>query len=288
MYVYNPSNFSVSYANSAGSATNDSAGRNIAGTYLVRTNGFANGNLCLTKEGDTYPTLSFFSAGFRMHAPFGNKLFLYSMFYNGSSDYNAHIGLLFGDYDTYGTLEPIIDNKTRLGASNKRWTQIYAVNSSISTSDRREKHDISYIGSDSEYDTFMSDEQLIKLIKGIRPVVYRRNNGESGRPHHGLISQDFEDLMHKIGLADHAGFIKSPKTREVEVKDENGEKRMEQEVIEGEYTYGFRYEELIADIIRFCQIQQKQIDEQKKTIQAHENRIRELEDKMDILLSKLA
>lgn len=115
----------------------------------------------------------------------------------------------------------------------------YAVNSSISTSDRREKHDISYIGSDSEYDTFMSDEQLIKLINGIRPVVYRRNNGESGRPHHGLISQDFEDLMHKIGLADHAGFIKSPKTREVEVEDENGEKRMEQEVIEGEYTYGF-------------------------------------------------
>ena len=60
----------MNYANSAasaGSATNDSAGRNIANTYLVRANGFANGNLCLTKEGDTYPTLSFFSAGFRNH-----------------------------------------------------------------------------------------------------------------------------------------------------------------------------------------------------------------------------
>ena len=104
------------------------------------------------------------------------------------------------------------------------------------------------------------------LFRSMLPSVYKRKNGESGRPHHGIISQDFEELMRKIGLADHACFIKSPKTREVEVEDENGEKRMKQEVIEGEYTYGFRYEELVMDIVRFCQIQQKQIEAQAEEI----------------------
>jgi len=53
-------------------------------------------------------------------------------------------------------------------------------------------------------------------MMGLLPCIFKRIDGESGRPHHGIIAQDFEKLMQEIGLHDHAAFIKSPKTGEVE------------------------------------------------------------------------
>ena len=150
------------------------------------------------------------------------------------------------------------DNQCTCGGSNVRWKEVYAVSPIISTSDKREKYDISYIGSDSSYDTAMTDDILIKLIMGFAPVVFKRTNGDSGRPHHGIISQDFEALMKEIGLADHAAFIKSPVTKlaEKETEDKDGtiHRELVEEVVPGEYRYGMRYEELITDTIRFCQI----------------------------------
>ena len=344
---------SVAYAASAGSAVNDSAGRNIAGTYLPLSGGAMSGNIawpsgCYISDrnfNDTFaisgnhgnyimfvdwaaktpflgPTWVEDNVGrvdlgryqYPWKSVYANTFESTSLIKVGSSNISDKTFKLYGDtgpiikcayvndmyislpyYNTQNAIRfnayngnfymvPEIDNYTYLGSGDRRYAQIYAVNGAIQTSDKREKHDISYIGSDSDYDTFMSDEQLCALIMGILPVVYRRNNGESRRPHHGLISQDFEELMHKIGLADHAGFIKSPKTRDVEVEDKNGEKRINQEIIEGEYTYGFRYEELITDIIRFCQLQQKQLESQAEELrelrtglQAMEARIKALE-----------
>ena len=180
------------------------------------------------------------------------------------------------EISTYKLFRPMHDNYVNLGWSSYRWDQVYAVNGAISTSDRREKCDISYIGSPGDYDTAMSNEQLFALMMGIKCAVFKRKDGEGKRPHHGLIAQDFEDLMREIGLKDHAGFIKSPKTREVEIEDKNGEKRIEHEVVEGEYVYGFRYEELITDILRFCQLQQRQIDEQADEIKEIKLQLQEI------------
>lgn len=180
-----------------------------------------------------------------------------------SSAMQMHIGIM-----------PSVDNTPCLGTSDLRWKQIFAVSSTISTSDKREKYNISYIGSESSYDTCMTDEMLVKFIMGLAPVVFKRTNGDSGRPHHGILSQDFEKLMQEIGLADHAAFIKSPVTKRVEkeIKDEDGNKRMElaEEVIPGEYRYGMRYEELITDTIRFCQIlynHNKELEERVKILE---------------------
>lgn len=169
-----------------------------------------------------------------------------------------------------------------LGRKSK-WNQIYAVNSSISTSDRNEKEEISYIGSKSSYeDTSMTDEELTMLVMGMQPVIFKRINGESGRPHHGIIAQEFEELMAEIGLHDHAAFIKSPvtKTKEVETKDKDGniKHQLVEETVSGEYRYGIRYEEFISDLIRFCQLLKDENSRQQKKIEDLEKRIKILED----------
>ncbi len=179
-------------------------------------------------------------------------------------------------------LHPHADGAGSLGAFF-RWKDIYAVNGAISTSDRNEKKEISYIGSKSSYeDTSMTDEKLIQLIMGLHPVIFKRINGESGRPHHGIIAQDFEELMTEIGLHDHAAFIKSPvtKIKEVETKDEDGNTKQQlvEETVPGEYRYGIRYEEFISDLIRFCQLLKDENNRQQKKIEDLEKRMEILEN----------
>ncbi len=171
---------------------------------------------------------------------------------------------LITERNSKGCLKPETDGCLKLGQSGKRWADIYSVNPAISTSGREAKKEISYTGNASrEYSsTYMDDAQLISLILGLKACVYKFKENDSNRPHHGLIAQDVEELLQKLGIKDHAAFIKSPKTRDVEVEEEYTDKdgskktrkRIVQEEIPGEYIYGLRYEEFISDIIRFCQI----------------------------------
>ncbi len=198
-----------------------------------------------------------------------------------------------GNSNIYFT--PTTDNLCYLGQTNVRWKEIYAINSTISTSDRREKKNISYIGLYSGEDTYMSDDTLQSFIRGLLPCIYLRIDGDSGRPHHGFIAQDVEKLMQELGIKDHAAFIKSPKTETVEIEEEAEEtytdetdgqtrtrtviqKREEQREIPGEYIYGLRYEEFIADIVRFVQIQDERIERQERKINSLEGRLSALEN----------
>ena len=212
-------------------------------------------------------------------------------FAGDTSNDNSNNYLLFSpDWGTQNavivkrqTFRPVASSYMYLGDSSHMWNQLYATNGSISTSDRNEKENISYIGKDSKYkDTYMSDGQLVKFMCGILPCIFKRINGESGRPHHGIISQDFEELMKKIGLNDHAAFIKSPvtKIKEVETKDEDGniEHQLVEEIVPNEYRYGIRYEEFISDLIRFCQILKDENGRQQKKIEDLENRMEILEN----------
>lgn len=212
----------------------------------------------------------------------------------GGQSSNNPVFLDDADFSAY------TDNTLNLGLPSFRWKQVYAVNTAISTSDRNEKKEISYIGSKSSYeDTIMTDEQLTQLILGLKPVVFKRINGESGRPHHGFIAQDFEELLKDIGLYDHAAFIKSPKIRELETEKEVEKevikedgtkdivketiKEVHQEEIPGEYTRGLRYEEFIPDIARFEQILYQQNQEQQKKIENLEEQLKEALNRIAIL-----
>lgn len=176
--------------------------------------------------------------------------------------------------DTNGNVwwvcRPGSDKQLTLGWSNRRFNSIYAASGTINTSDRNEKNSIKAL----------DKEKAAKFINGVNPVSYKFNDGASGRTHWGMISQDIEELMESLGLSslDFAGFIKSPKTEQVKTgEDENGNPIYEDKFIEGEYTYGLRYDEFIAPMIATIQYQQQKIDEQSKQIEDLTKRVKALE-----------
>jgi len=133
-----------------------------------------------------------------------------------------------------------------LGSSSLRWRNIYATNGTIQTSDRNEKNTVEQIPVDRARD----------FILGLQPVTYKMNNGTSGRTHWGLIAQDVEELLGRLGIdsKDFAGFIKSPKVI-LHDADETGKplRKPKTEVVEGEYDYSLRYDEFIAPMIKTIQ-----------------------------------
>lgn len=215
----------------------------------------------------------------------------------GSTNANK-IGLEIHVYNssTNFWLVPMANGQGYLGASDTRWNQIYSTNSAISTSDRNFKKEISYIGQNSGYDdTNMPDDILCAFIEGLKACIYKLIDGESGRPHHGFIAQDIEELLKKLGIKDHAAFIKSPKTKEVEVKKEIKKedgtveivKELVQEEIPGEYIYSLRYEEFISDLTRYCQILYKKNEELENIQKEQEKKIQELETRLSDMETRL-
>lgn len=164
-------------------------------------------------------------------------------------------------YLSASALYPGSNGAFTLGTASLRWGQVYSTASSISTSDRNQKHN----------EMELDGEQATALIMCARPVTYKYNNGTSGRTHWGLIAQDVEALLYALGIdtTDFAGFVKSPKEQ---VDERTGELSP---VLDKDgnpiYEYGLRYEEFVAPLIKTVQIQQRRID-------SLEERIRKLED----------
>lgn len=137
-----------------------------------------------------------------------------------------------------------------LGSTNNKWNQLYAANSTISTSDRDQKKEIVSMSSEQE-----------ELFRQLKPVTYKMINGTSDRTHYGFISQDIEDAMNDIGLdgKDFAGFCKDVKKDDLgnEVLDENGNTT---------YNYSLRYAEFIALNTFMIQKLQERILELEQTV----------------------
>lgn len=148
---------------------------------------------------------------------------------------NVATNVVFGSH-----IQPGGDGAYSCGTASSRWSQLYATTPSISTSDRREKTDINY--DVSAYDA---------IFDALKPASFKYKDGTSGRTHTGFISQDIEESLGSCGLTstDFATFIKSP------LEDKQGH------IIEGEYRYGVRYEELIALCIAQIQALKKRVSE---------------------------
>lgn len=122
-------------------------------------------------------------------------------------------------YDMIYTHGPLVSNNvSSLGAASYPWSDVYANNAMIQTSDLTVKRDLEY--GLSRYDG---------LFDALRPMSFLFTNGESGRRHLGLGAQDVERAMAESGVSamEFAGFIKSPK------EDKGG------------FDYALRYGELI-------------------------------------------
>lgn len=177
-----------------------------------------------------------------------------------------------GVFISSSSFEPVTDNRLSLGDTYARWSQLYATNGTIQTSDRNEKNTI----------VELLEEKAKAFIYGLKPSTYKMNTGTSGRTHWGIISQDIEELFEKIGITsiDFAGFIKSPKIQRITV-DENGKELQKpiEKVIEGEYDYSLRYDEFIAPIIKVIQSQHEEIETLKQETQMLKQQMQQLMNK---------
>lgn len=125
-------------------------------------------------------------------------------------------------YDSAGVgyVRPMDDNDTQCGSSTRRFIRVFAVNTTISSSDERDKLDI-------------NDSPLgLDFINDLRPVSYRWKVGEKkaiidqeGKPildadgnktheiregvrkHYGLISQEVKQALDNSGVDDFAGWV---------------------------------------------------------------------------------
>lgn len=143
-----------------------------------------------------------------------------------------------------GVIRPGGDGAQNLGNGSHRWAVIYAKTGSINTSDKNEKKDIQEL-----------EEQYSKdIIMGLKPVSYKFIKNDSNRTHNGFIAQDIEESLTSMGITtqDFAAVCKWQK-----VYCEDGVNDIP---IEGEYSYGLRYEELIAPLVKVVQLQQQEID----------------------------
>ena len=81
------------------------------------------------------------------------------------------------------TLFPMTDNTYDVGSSSSRWDDIYATNSTIQTSDERQKNSIETL----------DEIEMKEFIKKLNPVKYKFN--EKVRYHCGFISQEIKENM---------------------------------------------------------------------------------------------
>lgn len=143
-----------------------------------------------------------------------------------------------------GVIRPGGNGAQNLGNGSHKWAVVYAKTGSINTSDKNEKKDIQEL-----------NEQYSKdIIMGLKPVSYKFIANDSNRTHNGFIAQDIEESLTSMGLTtqDFAAVCKWQK-----VYCEDGVNDIP---IEGEYSYGLRYEELIAPLVKVVQFQQQEID----------------------------
>ena len=105
----------------------------------------------------------------------------------------------FGSYEIgcLGTFYPNSDSRYDLGASNYRWDTVYATTSAIDTSDVNRKNSIADL-----------PQNLIDMLDGMIPRVFKLNSGTSNRFHAGFIAQEVKAQMDKHGISatDFAGW----------------------------------------------------------------------------------
>jgi hypothetical protein len=123
---------------------------------------------------------------------------------------------------------PESDGKCTLGLAAKRWYAVYATNSTVQTSDAREKENIVSLG-----------DIHSELFDRLKPVQYNFING-NGKICYGLLSQEVIESMEELGIGEHDLDL----VHHDFFTDDNGE---EQD------TFGITYTNLIAMLIHEVQ-----------------------------------
>lgn len=153
-------------------------------------------------------------------------------------------------YDGY--FHPTTDNKISCGKTTNRWTRVYSANSSISTSDKRQKKSIRPLDNRKHNEVNLYSELFDKL----KPCEYKFIEGEQ-RVNFGLIAQDVLNAMKELGIEEDAldlvhHDVETVVESKVEIDPETGEEKVIEIEKEVE-SFGLAYENLIALLINEVQ-----------------------------------
>lgn len=89
-----------------------------------------------------------------------------------------------------GIVTPRTDNAYTIGTSTARWSEVYAANGTIQTSDIRLKKNISLL------------DAGLSTVMAMRPVRYQWKDGSDRRQHIGLIAQEVRKLVPEVVTGD--------------------------------------------------------------------------------------
>ena len=186
--------------------------------------------------------------------------------------------------DPYDVKHPSSVPKISFGQSGRPWNGFYSYVSMTTVSDRRQKKNIYEVDSNT----------ASQLISKIIPVTYQLKDGESGRTHYGMISQQVEEVLNELEIdsKDFAAFIKSPITEDVmeQATNDEGELLFDEEnnpvmikVGENEtedFTYMLRYEEFIPILWKNAQDKNRKIEQLQKSNEELNNKVVNLEERI--------
>jgi hypothetical protein len=127
-----------------------------------------------------------------------------------------------------GVFRPVPDGTVNLGGAGNRWNTVFATTGTINTSDRNEKQDIVDLDA-AEKRVALALKGLVKKFRFKDAVAQK---GDDARIHVGLIAQDVEAAFLAEGL--------DPFRYGMLCRDD---------MKDGSFRYGVRYEELLAFII---------------------------------------
>jgi hypothetical protein len=163
-----------------------------------------------------------------------------------------------------GDFIPGSDNAYSLGTDTKEWEEVWAYDTSINHSDRRDKRDI-------------QDESLgLDFIRRLQPRGYRWSHGK--RLHHGFIGQEVRDVLEDLGVntKDAAMYVYAPPYDYIEdVFDDTGKPVKEERHFRGGHY--LRYSEFIAPLTRAVQELDKENQVLRGRVEGLEARVKELE-----------
>lgn len=168
------------------------------------------------------------------------------------------------NYDIYIT--PTRDNQTALGTSSLRWKQIYCGNTSISTSDEREKHNIVAISNLPSNYGEDGKNVLETLFDRLVPKMYCLNDDneeENSKMRIGYVAQDIAKALSDIGIEEsEIGILKHDVWTEKtgEVKD----------------RYGLSYNDFIALNTHMIQKANAKIEHQQNEINELKSQVEKL------------
>ena len=154
----------------------------------------------------------------------------------------------YTDFSFFGTVyqygcHPLSNNAYSLGYASSRWTEVFAVNGTINTSDENQKTDI-------------ADSDLgLDFINALRPVKFKwiETEGRAGvRTHYGLLGQEVETVLGGAA-SDTAIWTNALIEAHPEMEADPERNVPHVAAVEEHYEQGLRYTELISPMIKAIQ-----------------------------------